>query len=240
MENSKITINIDGVLYEGFIKRKKIKRIIMKVNSLLQINISCPLFLSQNKCLEFIEKNYEWLRSTINDKKEIYLIMRVKDCLDKKGMWLKGKYFNFKQTEDLNKFYSFDENNIIIPNTQMITAQFIDKIKAPFYKDIENLFNYYKKTYQDIIPKDTILVFKKFKSKWGSCNYKKNIIIINKVLVSVPEKLLQFVLIHEFIHFLYPNHGKKFKLKLSSIISNYQVLEKELKKYNFLLEKQVF
>lgn len=235
-----IKINIDGILYDAFINRKRIKRIIMKVNALLQINISCPLFVSHNKCLEFIERNTEWLRKTIIEKNEVYQKMHVEECLEKKGIWLKGKYFIFKKTENIEKFYSFDEQNIFIPNTQMISMKFIEKIKAPLYSEIEDLFEYYKTSYPDIIPKNSSLIMKKLKSKWGSCNYKKNIITINKVLVSVPENLLHFVLIHEFLHFLFPNHGKNFKNKLNSFSPNNKVLEKELKNYNFLLEKDIF
>lgn len=240
METTKTTINIDGFFYDVIITRKKIKRIIMKVDALLKINISCPTFLSQKKCLEFLDKNLEWLRNTVNVKKEIYKKMNVEECLGRKGVWLRGNFFTFLHTNEIKKFYSIDENNLYLPANQIIDSEVIEKIRNPFYSEIENLFNYYKKIHGNIIPSDTTLVFKKLKSKWGSCNYKKNVIVINKVLVSVPERLLQFVLIHEFIHFLYPNHGKNFKYTLNSFLPNFKILEKELKNYNFLLEKGVF
>lgn len=240
MEKNKILINVDDADYEVFITHKKIKRIIMRVNSLMHINVSCPINLSQKKCLEFIYKNLDWLKKTIHERRRVYLKMNIKECLENKGCWLQGSFYFFEKTFNANEFFSFKENNLLIPANLLINSQFIDKIKIPFYDEIEDLFNFYKKTYADFVPENTTLVLKKLKSKWGSCNYKKNIIVINKALASVPVKLLQFVLIHEFIHFLYPNHGKMFKEKLIQILPNYRVLEKELRNYSFLLEKEVF
>jgi predicted metal-dependent hydrolase len=239
LEKNALKIDIEGNLYDCFISKKKISRIIMKVNALLQINIKFPLIFSQSKCLDFIDKNSEWLKTTIKERREIYNKMHVVECLERKGIWLKGKYYNFQYSNN-NILYLFDKNNLYIPKKQIIDKTFIEKLRKPFYNEIENMFNSFKTIYSNIIPNDTILTFKRLKTKWGSCNYKKNIIVINKALVSVPDEILQFVFIHEFVHFIFPNHGIKFKEKLNSLLPNYKVLEKELKNYNFLLEKGVF
>ena len=53
-------------------------------------------------------------------------------------------------------------------------------------------------------------------SNWGSCSAKGNI-NLNIHLVSLPDELRDFVIVHELCHLLYPNHGKEFHKLLNNI-----------------------
>ena len=50
--------------------------------------------------------------------------------------------------------------------------------------------------------------FKKTKSRWGSCNPTKGILCFSTNLVYVPADCVEYVVYHEFTHFLQPNHSK--------------------------------
>jgi hypothetical protein len=56
------------------------------------------------------------------------------------------------------------------------------------------------------------------KSRWGSCMPQKGIITLNKRLWEVPEACIEYVVVHEFCHFLQPNHSPAY----------YAVLERHL------------
>jgi hypothetical protein len=56
------------------------------------------------------------------------------------------------------------------------------------------------------------------KSRWGSCMPQKGIITLNKRLLEVPEACIEYVVVHEFCHFLQPNHSPAY----------YAVLERHL------------
>ena len=68
----------------------------------------------------------------------------------------------------------------------------------------------------------------------GSCNYNTGKIILNKMLVCLPLELINYVIIHEFTHLIYPNHSLEYYNYLKKIIPNYKNIEK-IKKYAFLL-----
>lgn len=52
-------------------------------------------------------------------------------------------------------------------------------------------------------------------TKWGSCNFKAGTIRLNTELVKKPRDLLEYVIVHEMIHILEPNHSPRFFALLS-------------------------
>lgn len=47
-------------------------------------------------------------------------------------------------------------------------------------------------------------------SRWGSCNPKKRTVTFNDRLMEAPPDAVEYVAIHEFTHFLVPNHSSAF------------------------------
>jgi len=68
------------------------------------------------------------------------------------------------------------------------------------------------------------------KTRWGSCSSKNNI-NLNIKLVRLPEKLTDYVIIHELVHTRIKSHNKKFYANLEQIVNNRESLDRELKKY---------
>lgn len=71
---------------------------------------------------------------------------------------------------------------------------------------------------------------RKMKSIWGSCQPKKGIITLNSKLIEAPEKCIEYVVTHEFVHFLYPNHSRKFHEFMTSIMPDWKERKKELER----------
>lgn len=51
---------------------------------------------------------------------------------------------------------------------------------------------------------------KKMKTKWGSCNPANSRIWLNLELVKTPVHCLEYIIVHEMVHFLERNHGDQF------------------------------
>ena len=76
------------------------------------------------------------------------------------------------------------------------------------------------------------LVIKKSVSRWGCCYYNKNQIMLNIALIHVPLILIEYVIYHELVHFLYPNHSKEFHNELKKYVSDEVKRRKYLKNYS--------
>ena len=65
-------------------------------------------------------------------------------------------------------------------------------------------------------------------SRWGSCSPKKGLVIFNTTLVSKPVSCIEYVVAHEFTHFLCPNHSKKFYQQLATFMPDWEERKKRL------------
>lgn len=54
------------------------------------------------------------------------------------------------------------------------------------------------------------LRIRNMKTRWGSCLVQKRIITLNKRLLEAPRSCIEYVVMHEFCHFIHPDHSKRF------------------------------
>lgn len=71
--------------------------------------------------------------------------------------------------------------------------------------------------------------FKNTKSRWGSCNPTKGILCFSTNLIYVPDDCVEYVVYHEFSHFLQPNHSDKFYYELSKVYPQWKQCRQILK-----------
>ncbi len=81
-----------------------------------------------------------------------------------------------------------------------------------------------------------LIKFRKMKSRWGSCHTTKKILTFNYALINAPIECVEYVIYHEFTHFLEPNHSKKFYFALSSFLLEWKQKKKELQKISISWE----
>ncbi|WP_024861445.1 M48 family metallopeptidase [Ruminococcus flavefaciens] len=74
------------------------------------------------------------------------------------------------------------------------------------------------------------LKIRTMRSRWGSCNYTKGIITLNRRLIEAPRHCIEHVVTHEFCHFIHPNHSKDFYALLSAEFPDWKASKKELEK----------
>lgn len=74
-----------------------------------------------------------------------------------------------------------------------------------------------------------IIKFRKMVSRWGSCNYVKGIVTFNTSLMYAPYECIEYVVYHEFCHFLEANHSKAFYMELERVYPRHKEYRKILK-----------
>lgn len=51
---------------------------------------------------------------------------------------------------------------------------------------------------------------KRMKTKWGSCNHRTKRVWVNLELAKKPLECVEYIVVHELVHLLEPNHGNRF------------------------------
>ena len=68
-------------------------------------------------------------------------------------------------------------------------------------------------------------------SRWGSCMPLKEIITMNTRLLLGPTEFAHYVMVHEFAHFIEPNHSSRFYKVMSDVLPTWQQVKAEMKAY---------
>lgn len=64
--------------------------------------------------------------------------------------------------------------------------------------------------------------------KWASISTNGRL-TLNTELLNLPETLTEFVIVHELVHLLVPNHGKLFKGYMSAYLPDWEERQQRLK-----------
>lgn len=71
--------------------------------------------------------------------------------------------------------------------------------------------------------------FRKMTSRWGSCHTQKGVLTFNTNLMYAPIECIEYVVFHEFTHFIWANHSKQFYIELEKICPNWKTSRNKLK-----------
>jgi len=77
--------------------------------------------------------------------------------------------------------------------------------------------------------------FRRMKSRWGSCQPKKGVLTFNYELSAVPYECVRYVVLHEFTHFLHPDHSAAFHRRLTAFMPEAAERKRELEAYGVRL-----
>jgi predicted metal-dependent hydrolase len=69
---------------------------------------------------------------------------------------------------------------------------------------------------------------KQMKTKWGSCNPKAHRIWLNLELIKKPAQCLEYVVVHEIVHFLERRHNDHFGALMDSFMPQWRLYRDEL------------
>lgn len=100
-----------------------------------------------------------------------------------------------------------------------IVRQYLNKQCRAVFKEIIDLtypvFKKYDVSYPELRIRD-------METRWGSCLAKKGIITLNKRLLEAPRNCIEYVIMHEFCHFIHPNHSKHFYTFLTMLMPDWR------------------
>ncbi|RME01367.1 MAG: M48 family peptidase [Calditrichaeota bacterium] len=76
---------------------------------------------------------------------------------------------------------------------------------------------------------EVALEIRMMKNRWGSCTPKGKI-LLNPRLIEFPTYCIDYVILHELCHILYPHHGKAFYRLLNTVLPEWENIRMRLNK----------
>lgn len=224
------SVEINGQIIDVIIERKKVKNINLRVRE-NKIYVSANKKVPEGFIFDFINRNVEFIEKSINkDRKKLrYSISNLQENPQGK-IFLFGNCYAYKFIESNIKNIEVTENTITIysPNTQVAQGVLEGYLKESLSEYVGAINTKIYSIFKNYGVEKPDINFRKMKSRWGSCYYNKKKIFLNTALVTSPKECIEYVLFHEYTHFLYPNHQKEFYSFLSKYVPDYKLIKNHL------------
>ena len=214
------------------IVRKKMKHVRLRVYPNGEVKISAPYGTSYTWINDYIKSKSDWINAKLDNFKQTNRIEAITEIKNGTTIRLFGKdYFALIICEN-NKVVRKEENRITISTPDIsnqigiyrqLESWLKKQLQAQLIKKIDELYPIIKK-HGILRPEYKI---RKMKTMWGSCNIDKKIITINYYIYQAQLSYIEYVVLHELIHFIHRNHNKDFYAMLSLYMPNW----KERKNY---------
>ena len=194
---------------------KQVKNINMRISSKGEVVVSANPFVPMDKIDDFVSSKVSWIVKHQKSMQE----RSQKSMIDDKHIVLFGNSLKIRKTTGKYNHVSYDKDTLYVQcreqaDPEKVIRQFLDKLCRDVFLDIATLtfrsLSNYHLEFPDVKIRD-------MKSRWGSCTPAKNSITLNRKLIHYPFELIEYVVLHEFVHFIQPNHSKAFY----NIIENY-------------------
>ncbi len=117
------------------------------------------------------------------------------------------------------------------PDRQELGSRFLTKYPPAYQRQVfealceEIYLRFRRQGYQ--VPYPTLKI-RYMTSRWGSCQPQKGIITLNSLLMEKTPRCMEYVVVHEFAHFIQPNHSRAFYQVVEEFLPDWKERKKEL------------
>ena len=216
------------------IVRKNIKNVHLKVFRTLEVVLSVPMSVPSEWICSFLDNHTNWIDDQITKYKKSSGYNNLSNIRSGSSTQLLGKDVRIYKKLSLNERVLVDEKKVYIflkDTSDEVQAQKLFDLWwrnfacSIFQSEMEQLYRKVFKKYGLSQPK---ILVRKMKTLWGSCTPKKGKITLNEYLLKADMRCIQYVILHELTHLIYPNHSKDFYDFLTIHMPDWKERKKEL------------
>ena len=231
-------IVLNGQIVEYELTRKKVKNINLRVRRDGTIGVSCSPRTSELRVEKFIRDNADFIiRALAKTDDRANNSLRPVNYETGELVSVYGSKYVLRVEEGTKDSLSVGDGEIVI------TCRHADSIeaRAKIYEHwrrmelqtkvlaiCEEVYPHFK-ALGVMYPK--AIKFRSMTSRWGSCKPKDGVLTFNYNLFETPDEAIEYVVVHEFAHFLEANHSSKFYAQVARVLPNYNDRRKLLKEY---------
>ena len=210
-------LKIDSEEYEIIITKKRAnKNTYIRVKSDLKIYVTTNTLVTNKYIINLVEKNYDSIVKMIEKEK-----IRLKNNSNFNYL---GKEYDIVYTEYCD--ISFGQDKVFLNKSLDIDKWYKKNAKIIFKQHLDLMYNKFSKK----IPYPDLRI-RKMTTRWGVCNTQSKTITLNLELIKRNEKYLDYVIVHELSHLIFPNHSNNFWNLVEENCPNYKQIKKEMKNF---------
>ena len=233
MENISIILPSSGKSVLVKIDKKHMKTCRLKVYPDQSVRFSVPDGISSEWIIKYLDQKSEWIERKMNLFAATTGYATTNEIRNGFSIRMFGEDLIFFVVESSKNYIYREGRNICIESknsndqTELMkqfetwwrreSLEFLEARVNEFYPII--------KKYSKPRPK---VQLRKMKTLWGSCSVNRGIITFNQYLIKAKPACIDYVVLHELVHFIYPNHSKHFYDFLSIYMPDWKTRKRVL------------
>ncbi len=229
-------ILLDGRLISYDLQRKKVKNINIRVKRDLSVHVSASPKVTQREIDKILTEKSAFILSALEKYEKLTQTDKQNDLTENSvsvfGHKLPILIINGKKNQA-----TIEENQIIlalkdVTDTALRQKTLQSALDSLLRETVDDICRQVYPKFSGFCPEFPTIKYRHMISRWGSCNFKKNILTFNYSLIYAPRECIEYVVYHEFTHFIHPNHSADFYKELSKYIAEHATLRKQLNGIN--------
>lgn len=223
---STVQIGDKSINYNWILSSRKTKTISASIDSNFEIVVKSPLFMTKELVDDFVVKSYPNLQkrlflkynnSYFNLAKNRVKILGIEYIIFISLGYTKSMYKIVGNQINLKLKNPEDKHGII----KKILTKETERIILPMTLEKAKILNL---EVRKVGVRDT-------KRSWAYTKHLSKFIFFNYKLVVFEKEVIDYVICHELMHLIFPNHSKEFWFYVSKICPNYRIYRKILKNF---------
>ena len=223
------TLEIEGLTVS--VTRKSIKNLNLKLMPKDgAIKVSAPHHATHAQIESFIRSRWSWVvkhrTAILNRPVKPECLMHEGDCVQVWGRDYRLKYESSARRVAIE--IRGDEMVLMAPG-QTTLEQRLNALDAFYRMEMKHELSRLVPMWESKMKvKASFVGIKKMKTKWGSCNITHQRVWLSLHLAKAPVECLEYVLVHEFVHFFERYHNARFHGLVEQYLADWKVRDAQL------------
>ena len=226
-------IVLDSMPVEYDLQVKNVKRINLRVHRDGRVSVSVNRYVTQSQIEAFLVQNTDFILQAMEKFRRMreagdgMSTGRHREFEDGDIVYLKGTANRLRVLESRKE--SVEQVGNVLLLTQKDAgdsarrARMMDKfLKEKCMEDVERISRQVYPTFERMGVQWPEIKVRNMVSRWGSCQPSRRVLTFARQLVEVPEACMEYVVVHEFAHFIQPNHSPKFHDLMTGVMPDWK------------------
>ncbi len=227
-----MNIHLGNTEFKVEIERKKIKNMYLRIPKKNHLMITAHPSVVEENIMKFIQTKQKWILEA-NEKLQARLEAQENDGTKHSSIRIWGKKRLLHVQIGKQNYLKIDEEQVTLQtqscDPQAIQHTFEQLAKKELQRTCEQMRPKLDAIMDSYHLAHPSISFRTMTSKWGSCTPAKAKINMNVKLIYYPIECLYYVLLHEYVHMIVPNHSKRFWDVVAYHMPNYQQVRQILR-----------
>jgi predicted metal-dependent hydrolase len=220
------------------LQRKKVRNLNLNLKPDMTVMVSANERVPLNVIFDFVRSKASWIiKNTGYFSDAQPEVVQEKEYVSGETFKYLGKQMRLKVVEGIPENIRYSRGYLemtvkdrfdVKRKSTLVNRWFRERADSVFRDVLEKVFPVIEK-YGVKKPEFT---FRGMKARWGSCVKDKGIIILNYELIKAPKYCIEYVVLHELVHFIHRNHNADFYGFMTSLMPDWKerkrVLDEEV------------